>query len=141
MLNGINHISNRLLLSAITFQQHQNFANISRVDPTLISTGLNGQTFFHLCSSATALVFTSIILVDESHTLEGKLGPSGKPVKCISGALVEGEWERFVGAIGMVINECDFRAQLFKDNLTFSTTPFNDGMLYAYGFEADANCD
>ena len=51
----------------------------------------------------------------------------GKPVKAVSGALIEGEWECFVGAIGMVIHERDFRAQLFKDNLSFTTTFATDG--------------
>jgi hypothetical protein len=46
-------------------------------------------------------------------------------MKVISGALIEGEWERFVGGIGMVIHEHEFRAQLYKDNLSFNTLPAN----------------
>jgi hypothetical protein len=112
------------LRSAIVFQRSNNFANLSRVDPALISTGHLGQTYLHLLrGGARALTFTSVIIVDSCHLVEPKPAPNSKPVKAISGAVIEGEWERLVGAIGMVIRERDFKAQLFKDNLSFTTAP------------------
>lgn len=98
-----------------------------------MSTGLNGQTYFHLCGKQRALVCVSAIIVDESHILEAKTSQNIKPIKSISGALIEGEWERFVGTIGMVIHERNFKAQLFRDNLSFTTTPFGDGKSQLIG--------
>jgi hypothetical protein len=49
------------------------------------------------------LVFTSLIVVATGNLLEPKLYTNSKPAKGISGALVRGEWERFIGAIGMVL--------------------------------------
>ena len=116
--------------SAITFQNSNNFANLSRVDPALISTGHLGQTYFHLLrAGAKAITFTSVIIVDSCHLFEAKPAPNSKPVKAISGALIEGEWERLIGAIGMVLHERDFKAQLFKDNLSFTTAPSTDSMF------------
>jgi hypothetical protein len=58
---------------------------------------------------------------------EPKVPGFGKPIKVIDGALIEGEWERFVGATGMVIGANVFKSQLFKDFLSFSTTVFSGG--------------
>ena len=98
----------------------------------MISTGHLGQTYFHLLHiPGTASIFTSVILVDSCNLHEPKHMPNSKPFKSISGALIEGEWERFVGAIGMVLHIRDFKAQLFRDNLSFTTAPSNvDGDLY-----------
>lgn len=46
---------------------------------------------------------------------------NGKMQKVIAGACIAGEWERLVGAIGMVIHQREFKAQLAQDNLSFST--------------------
>ena len=73
------------------------------------------------------MIFISVILVHECCLLQPKTSVNTKPIKCISGGLIEGEWERFVGAIGMVIHEQEFKAQLFRDNLSFTTTPFTEG--------------
>jgi hypothetical protein len=122
----------RLLYSAIIFQQSKNSANLSRVDPAKISTGHLGQTYFHLLNTpGTASIFTSVILVDTCNLHEPKHMPNSKPFKSITGTLIEGEWERLVGAIGMVLHIRDFKAQLFRDNLSFTTAPSNvDGDFY-----------
>lgn len=113
-----------MLESAIIFQRMKNFANLSRVDPSIVSTGHAGQSFFHLLGGgAQPLLFTSVIIVSECMLLSPKITPTTKPIKVISGSLISGEWERFVGAVGMVIGAEDFAAQLFKDNLSFTTTP------------------
>jgi hypothetical protein len=118
------------LRSAIVFQRSDNFANLSRADPAIISTGYLGQTYLHLLTGGPrALTFTSVIIVDSCHLVEAKPASNSKPVKAISGALIEGEWERLIGAIGMVLRERDFKAQLFKDNLSFTTAPSTDGMF------------
>jgi hypothetical protein len=120
----------RLLRSAVTFKSHLQFANLSRVDPAYVSTGSNGSKHFHRVSSAAPILFTSIIVVSSCSLLEPKMPTNSKPAKMISGALIGGEWERFVGAIGMVMAEREFKGQLFRDNLSFSTAPAtNDGKL------------
>jgi hypothetical protein len=106
------------------FQHKGNFANLSRVDPAIISTGHLGHTYLHLLQGgARPLIFTSVIVVDSCHLLEAKPAPNSKPVKAIAGSLLEGEWERLIGCIGMIIHEHDFKAQLYKDNLSFTTAP------------------
>jgi hypothetical protein len=97
--------------------------NLSRVDPAHVSTGFNGQKFFHRPGSARPIVFTSVIYISSCDLMEPRITPNTKPAKMICGALVEGEWERLVGGIGMVIWEREFKAQLFKDNLSFTTAP------------------
>lgn len=125
----INILNYRLLFSAIIFSSHRQFVNLSRVDPATISTGFNGSKYFHRPGSPVPIVFTSAIYVSTSDLITAKSVTNSKPVKSISGALLEGEWERFVGAIGMVIWEREFKGQLFKDNLSFTTSPQMDGMF------------
>jgi hypothetical protein len=121
----------RLLRSAVLFKSHLQFANLSRVDPAYISTGHNGSKHFHRLASAAPILFTSIIVVSSCSLLEPKMTANSKPAKMISGALIGGEWERFVGAIGMVLGEREFKGQLFRDNLSFSTAPAtSDGRLF-----------
>jgi hypothetical protein len=126
LLYAYTYIYYRLLHSAVIFQQNNNMANLSRVDPAMISSGHLGQTYFHqLHTPGKASIFTSVILVDACNLYEPKHMPNSKPIKSISGTLIEGEWERFVGAIGMVLHTRDFKAQLFRDNLSFTTAPSN----------------
>jgi len=123
----------RLLHSAIVFQHSDNFANLSRVHPAILSTGHLGHSYLHLLGGGSrALTFTSVIVVDTSYLLEAKPTLNSKPVKAITGALIDGEWERLIGAIGMVLHERDFKAQLFKDNLSFTTAPSNADGRFAF---------
>jgi hypothetical protein len=68
------------------------------------------------------IIFTSVVIVDSSHLFEPKVMGNGKMQKVIAGACIAREWERLVGAIGMVIHQREFKAQLAQDNLSFSTT-------------------
>jgi hypothetical protein len=111
-----------LLFSAVTFVRSGKYANLSCDDPANISTGAFGRSFFHSVAGAIPTIFTSVILVDSCFLDEPKVGGNTKPIKVIQGALLSGEWERYVGAIGMVTGEAEFRAQLYKDFLSFSTT-------------------
>jgi hypothetical protein len=131
-----NNMFIRLLRSAILFKSHLQFANLSRVDPAYVSTGCNGSKHFHRLASTAPIVFTSVIVVSSSSLLEPKMTTNSKPAKMISGALIAGEWERFVGAIGMVLWEREFKGQLFRDNLSFMTAPLMvDGKLF-YNYSA-----
>ena len=120
------------MLSATVFTRHAKYFNLSREDPALVSTGSFGRNYFHAVGDATALIFTSVIVVNTCYLAEPKISDNMKPVKVIEGALLEGEWERFVGAIGMIMGEDEFRAQLFKDYLSFST-------IVATGYEGSSS--
>ena len=50
-----------------------------------------------------------------------KMNSNGKLQKVIEGACIEGEWERLVGAIGMIVNAAEFKSQIMAGNLTFGT--------------------
>ena len=79
-------------------------------------------------------MFTSVIVVDQCYLDEGKTTSTGKLQKILKGSLLEGEFERFVGNIGMVIHSRDFSAQLYKEVLDFSTyMEFGDtGELFCF---------
>lgn len=108
-------------MSAIVFTRHGKYFNLSRGAPAAISTGHFGRNYFYSVGDSSATIFTSVIMVNACYLEEPKVSGNLKPVKVIEGALLEGEWERFVGATGMIIGEPEFRAQLFKDYLSFST--------------------
>lgn len=113
----------RLLLSAVVFDRQigSQFMNLSRADTAKISTGSNGKKHFHSMHSDQPLVFTSVIVVDQCYLEDGKATSTGKLQKILKGSLLEGEFERFVGNIGMIIRAQEFSAQLYKDVLDFST--------------------
>jgi hypothetical protein len=56
---------------------------------------------------------------------------NGKLHKLVKGTLLEGEFERFVGAIGMITKDRHFMTQLYyKDALDFG----NKGMFFVQFF-------
>ena len=112
-----------MLLTAITFDRHSSLpvANLSRVDPAFVSIGHHGKKHFHRVANDQPLLFTSVILVDQCYLAEGRSTNNGKLHKLIKGNLIEGEFERFVGVVGMVIRQRKFRAQLYKDVFDFTT--------------------
>ena len=61
------------------------------------------------------MMFTSVIVVNESFLEQPKISGNGKMFKVIDGALHAGEYERLVGAIGMIIGEKEFRGQLLME--------------------------
>jgi len=42
--------------------------------------------------------------------------------RLIEGALIEGEWERLVGAIGQVIDKSEYKAQIQAGYVSFATS-------------------
>lgn len=78
------------------------------------------------------MIFTSVVVVNESFLEQPKITGNGKAFKVIDGALHAGEYERFVGAIGMIIGEQEFRAQLYMDNLSFTMAFSTSGILLLF---------
>jgi hypothetical protein len=98
-----------------------------------VSTGAGGKTYFHMLGGGIRpMMFTSVIVVNESFIEQPKISGNGKMFKVIDGALHAGEYERFVGAIGMIIGEQEFRGQLLMDNLSFTTAFATSGMLLPF---------
>lgn len=110
-----------LLLQAIKFSGMGGFANLSRIDPARISTGVGSKTYFHGIGGGLPIIFLSVIVVKECNVGEPKANSTGKLQKFVEGACIEGEWERLVGAIGQIIHAREYKAQLFLDNLSFGT--------------------
>ena len=119
----LTHLFVRLLFSSTIFDKHDKIpvANLSRVDPAYVSIGFNGKRHFHHPGNDHPLLFTSVITVDQCYLDQGKTTTNGKLQKVFKGSLMEGEFELFVGAIGMIIGERKYHAQMFKDVLDFST--------------------
>ena len=111
----------RLYRHAIVFTEHGKYSNAARRSPAGYSTGTGSQTHFHPVGGGAPIIFTSVVVVDSSHLFEPKMTGNGKMQKVIAGACIAGEWERLVGAVGMVIHQREFKAQLAQDNLSFST--------------------
>lgn len=82
--------------------------------------GTGSQTYFHPLGGGSPILFTSVIVVNNCHLMEARSIASGKMQKVIDGAGIAGEWERFVGGIGMVLNAREFKAQLYMDNLSYA---------------------
>jgi len=112
----------RLLYSATVFSKHSKLPimNLSRVDPAMVSTGDQGKRHFHAIGSGKPLLFTSVVKVDQSYLIHGRTSTNGKLQKLIKGSMLAGEFERFVGAVGMVAHVEEFKAQYYKDVLDFA---------------------
>src|SRR3984893_7021197 len=67
-----------------------------------------------------ALPIDNLSRVDDCNLDEVRTTSNDKLQKIIKESLMEGEFERFVGAIGMIIGQRLYNAQLFRDVLTFS---------------------
>jgi hypothetical protein len=121
--------------SAIIFDTAHTFANLSRVDPALISTGMHGRAYLHPVGNGSyPIVFTSVIVVNECHLMKPKISGNSQPFKMIGGKVFSGEWERMIGCIGMILGVRDFKAQLYKDVLSFATSyqPPNETSTSSY---------
>lgn len=120
-----------LLMSATVFNKHDTLqiANLSRIDPAVVSTGLHGKKHFHRVGDDHPFTFCSVIRVDSCYLDEGRTTGSGKLQKVIKGSMMEGEFERLVGAVGMIIGERQYNAQLYKDVLDFSTFMIDSSTL------------
>jgi hypothetical protein len=138
---GHLQFANRLYKDAILFEQNGNIGNISRTSPSLVSTGDGGKPYFHMLGAgAKAMMFTSVVLVKQSFLEEPKISGNGKLFKVIDGALLAGEYERFVGAVGMIIREQEFKSQLYLDNLSFTTAFASSDNSMSLSFDFDHLC-
>lgn len=124
----LSTFSNECLLSslyrqAVLFEQHGTFYNLSRCNLRNIRYAPTKPFKIRSASSDRWITFLSPILVDECYLVDHK-PPTGQglPSRHISGRMVAGEWERWVCAAGMVMNEVDsFHAQISRDILQFGT--------------------
>lgn len=113
----------RMIKEAITFQKEGSWANLSRVDPALISTGKGFNYFFGLSSQGSKFMkFISVGLVGACHLYEPHAIANNRFRKQISIALFGGEHERFIGAMGMITNQERYGLSLVGDYVEFSTT-------------------
>lgn len=112
----------RLMHEAVVFSGVGIFRNLSRSDPTKISTGMGSQTFFHAVGGSDPFIFVSTIRVGDCHLVEPKTTGNGKLLKLIEGAGIEGEWDRLAGVIGQVINKSTYKAQIQAGYVSFSTS-------------------
>lgn len=112
----------RLVFQAVTFSRTKSILNLSRTDPTKISTGFGSQTYFHASGSTGPLTFVSTVKVGSCHLINAKLNSgNGRFQKQIEGACIEGEWERMVGAIGQVIGKVEYKSQINGGYMSFAT--------------------
>jgi hypothetical protein len=106
----------------LTLFDHKDYKNIGRTPVHLVSIGVNGRNYMHAVGGGGPMIFISIIRVHACNIFEPLLSQGvGKPLRSVQGAMIEGEWERAIGSIGMIINEKEFRAPLFRDDLSFTT--------------------
>lgn len=110
-----------MLYEALTFSGLANFRNLSRTDPAKVSTAVGSQTYFHAVGGGGPLLFLSAVRVGECRLFEPRTSSNGKTQKILEGALIEGEWERLVGAVGHIIDKVEYRAQIQAGYLSFST--------------------
>jgi hypothetical protein len=115
----------RLLFQAVTFSGARGILNLARSDPANISTGFGSQTYLHAVGGGPPLTFVSTVIVGECQLLEPKLNNMGKMQKLIEGVGIEGEWERLVGALGQIIRDANYKAQIQAGYLSFSTVSFS----------------
>lgn len=126
-------IESSLFFESIICSAVDGILNLSRSDPARISTGFGSQTYFHAVGGSGPLTFISTVRVGDCHLIDPKHNPNGKMQRLIEGALVEGEWERLVGAIGQVINKSEYKAQIQAGYVSFATSfanPVSGGLFH-----------
>ena len=120
----------RLLRSALILADYPKYKSLGRTPPHLISTGEHGRNYFHAVGGGPPMVFISIIRVHSCNLFNPVVSVGvGKLQRSVQGSMIEGEWERFVGSVGMIIKNKEFRAPLNRDYLSFSTVFGDSGML------------
>ncbi|KIM77372.1 hypothetical protein PILCRDRAFT_12013 [Piloderma croceum F 1598] len=122
MLEEVPRVNKNLFFESIICSGVDGILNLSRSDPTRISTGFGSQTYFHAVGGSGPLTFISTIRVGDCHLIDPKHNPNGRMQRLIEGALVEGEWEHLVGAIGQVINKSEYKAQIQAGYVSFATS-------------------
>ena len=112
----------RLLKDAIVFSSEGKYGNLSRMDPALVTTGLNGRTDFRsVRAGGSPKLFTSVGETGECHLEEPKMTGVQRLQRILSVSILAGEYERFVGAVGMISNLHIFAAQMKADYLDFTS--------------------
>lgn len=111
----------RLLYDAVVTRQAGKYINLSRCDPAKISYDM-GKRYFHPVGGGDAITFFSFGIVASCNLVDPMLTRKEKWQKLIEIYLLEGEFERFVGAIGQIINLESFKAQFHMNRLDFSTS-------------------
>jgi hypothetical protein len=104
------------------FSCDENYVNLARYDPLRLS-WISGTSYIHRVGARNHPArFISTIVVDDCYLKTAKINASGaKPSRYISGSIIRGEFERMVGALGMVINKDEFGGQYHRDFLSFHT--------------------
>lgn len=107
------------------------YANLSRKDAGLLSIYQNGASYIHPVGNSTVpIIFTSVGSSSKCQLYEPKQG--AKSLKVIEVALLSGEFERLVGAVGMITNEEQFHAQFSGDDLSFCTSFAPSGCEFSF---------
>jgi hypothetical protein len=131
-------IESSLFFQSIVCSGVHGILNLSRSDPAKISTGFGGQTYFHAAGGSGPLTFISTIRVGDCYLIDPKPNANGKTQRLIEGALIEGEWERLVGAIGQVINKSEYKAQIQAGYVSFATSfasPVSGELFYCLAIQ------
>jgi len=112
----------RLLFQAVTFSGVGGILNLSRCDPAKVSTGHGSQNHFHPNVGGSPYTLVSTVTVGACHLMEPKANVgNGKSQKLMEGRMIEGEYERLVGAIGHIINKAEFKSQFYGGFISFAT--------------------
>jgi hypothetical protein len=118
----------RLFRSAVLFSNNSDYVNIARYDPRRLSIGKGVSYIYHLGGHNKPARFVSVIKVNECFLHSPKISSNAKSSRFVSGGLFSGEFERTIGAIGMILNNDEFGGQYYLDCLSFSTVmPSNVG--------------
>jgi hypothetical protein len=125
-----------LLKQVIIFSTFRNYKNLSRINPAVISTGIGSSNYFHPVGGGAPYIFTSLILVSSCHLDEPKTSSTGRTLKLVEGACIEGEYERLVGCIGQIIHLREFKGQIAGGNISFTTAfaTAQNSMLFYVAF-------
>jgi hypothetical protein len=104
------------------FDHHPKYpiVNLSRIDPAFLSAGMHGKK--HFLGNNQPLLCTSVVVVDQCYLNEGNIAAQEKLQKVVKASLLEGEFEHLIGVICMIILEHEFKRQLYKDVLGFTTS-------------------
>ena len=87
---------------------------------------MGSSTYFHAVGGGTPIIFLSTIVVKDCNLQDAKMSSTGRFQK-----VIEGEWERLVGAIGHIIHAREFKAQFYMDNLSFATAYSSDNCIFS----------
>ncbi|KAJ7502034.1 hypothetical protein B0H11DRAFT_2223932 [Mycena galericulata] len=120
------------LYAWVNFVQKDNYVNMARVNPMLLKAvrQIYGEqkSRWSLCieeTGAPAICIMSAMAVKSSLTEATSVIESDKAprLKFLTAVPHSQEYERMVGALGMLFQETSMKAQIFEDTITFGTRP------------------